>query len=85
MVSGPVVLLLRREGRGLTIAMLTDYSHTGAPTLPDLRHEFYWDHQRDIIDAPDFLPCGGHFVATSLDDGQPVPTAAHAVRPGAFR
>lgn len=65
--------------------MLTDYCHTGAPTLPDLRHDFYWDHQRDIIDAPDFLPQGFHFVATSIDDGSPKPTAANAIRPGAFR
>lgn len=65
--------------------MLTDYTHTGAPTVPDLRYEFWADYQRDIIDAPDFLPLGSHFVATSIDDGRPVPTAAHRVRPGAFR
>ena len=62
--------------------MLTDYSHTGAPTIPDLRWEFWGEHLRDIIDAPDFLPLGFHFSV--LTDAGYKPMACHTVRPGAF-
>ena len=62
--------------------MLTDYSHTGAPTIPDLRWPFWGDNQRDIIDAPDFLPLGFHFAASTEDGDKPV--AAHTIRLGAF-
>lgn len=60
--------------------MLDDYTHTGAPTVPGLRPEFWRDHQRDIIDAPVFLPLGYHFNHWR-DAGV---HAAHAIRPCAF-
>ena len=61
---------------------INDYSHTGAPTIPDLRIEFWADHQRDIIDAPDFLPLGFHF-SVRTDNGYK-PMACHTIRPHAF-
>lgn len=65
--------------------MLQDHTHTGSPTIPDLRPEFSDDAQRDIIDAPVLLPLGYHFVARSVSTNAPAPTPAHMVRPGAFR
>lgn len=65
--------------------MLQDYTHTGSPTIPDLRPEYSDAAQRDIIDAPLFLPLGYHFVAHGVRTNNPTPTPAHMVRPGAFR
>lgn len=60
--------------------MLTDYSHTGAGTTPDVRHEFWAETWRDLIDAPNFLPSGCH-----LNGGTHFgPIGAHWIRPGAF-
>lgn len=63
--------------------LINDYSHTGAPISPDLRPEFWRDYQRDIIDAPDFLPQGYHFSSGNICGGYK-PVAVHAIRPCAF-
>lgn len=65
-----------------TGATLTDYTHTGADTIPDVRSPFMVDTLADIIDAPNFIPCGYHFAAAIFGGG---PAAAHTIRPGAFR
>lgn len=65
--------------------LIEDYSHTGASTGADLRLDFFWDYQRDIIDAPNFIPCGYHYSASPGDFTPGGPAAVHSIRPGAFR
>lgn len=64
---------------------LDDYTHTGCGTVPDVRHEFYQETRRDIIDAPDFFPCGYHISVIPFGNATPVPSGAHNYRPRAFR
>ena len=59
---------------------LNDYTHTGAPTVSDLRAGFYKDFNSGTIDAPDFLPLGFHFSLGRKSGA----IAAHNIRPGTF-